>query len=252
MSEQPTAQVSAERASAPAARRAADAQRGAGRLGAAGAGARVQGRRDRGRKSSSAAPARRRVDAIVDDLAKTFNAPRERIHADVVKLLALAGRQETAGALAVTDARHAARSARPARRADAPLSARLSLLLEPAGARPARRRTRHRDLGARVPRSGGARRVAGASLRRRAGGAARPRRHRQGRARGRALHQSDHLGGRAHAADLGRARRRRPRSRADFHPGQRARIRRPYRRLQRRFGAQARARRRSGASSACR
>ena len=28
------------------------------------------------------------VDAIVDDLAKTFNAPRERIHADVVKLLA--------------------------------------------------------------------------------------------------------------------------------------------------------------------
>ena len=28
------------------------------------------------------------VAAIVDDLAKTFNAPRERIHADVVKLLA--------------------------------------------------------------------------------------------------------------------------------------------------------------------
>jgi pyrroloquinoline quinone biosynthesis protein D len=28
------------------------------------------------------------VDAIVDDLTKTFNAPRERIHADVVKLLA--------------------------------------------------------------------------------------------------------------------------------------------------------------------
>ena len=27
------------------------------------------------------------VDEIVDDLAKTFNAPRERIHADVVKLL---------------------------------------------------------------------------------------------------------------------------------------------------------------------
>ena len=25
--------------------------------------------------------------AIVDDLAKTFNAPRERIHADVVKLI---------------------------------------------------------------------------------------------------------------------------------------------------------------------
>jgi pyrroloquinoline quinone biosynthesis protein D len=28
------------------------------------------------------------VDAIVDDLAKTFNAPRERIHVDVMKLLA--------------------------------------------------------------------------------------------------------------------------------------------------------------------
>ena len=27
------------------------------------------------------------VDAIVDDLAKTFNAPRERIHADAGKLL---------------------------------------------------------------------------------------------------------------------------------------------------------------------
>ena len=27
------------------------------------------------------------VSAIVDDLAKTFNAPRERIHTDVVKLL---------------------------------------------------------------------------------------------------------------------------------------------------------------------
>ncbi len=27
------------------------------------------------------------LDAIVDDLAKTFAAPRERIHADVVKLL---------------------------------------------------------------------------------------------------------------------------------------------------------------------
>jgi pyrroloquinoline quinone biosynthesis protein D len=27
------------------------------------------------------------VDAIIDDLAKTFSAPRERIHADVVKLI---------------------------------------------------------------------------------------------------------------------------------------------------------------------
>ena len=27
------------------------------------------------------------LDAIVDDLAATFNAPRERIHADVTKLL---------------------------------------------------------------------------------------------------------------------------------------------------------------------
>jgi pyrroloquinoline quinone biosynthesis protein D len=28
------------------------------------------------------------LSAIIDDLAKTFNAPRERIHADVSKLLA--------------------------------------------------------------------------------------------------------------------------------------------------------------------
>ncbi len=27
------------------------------------------------------------IEQIVDDLAKTFNAPRDRIHADVVKLL---------------------------------------------------------------------------------------------------------------------------------------------------------------------
>jgi pyrroloquinoline quinone biosynthesis protein D len=27
------------------------------------------------------------LETIVDDLAKTFNAPRERIHADVVKLI---------------------------------------------------------------------------------------------------------------------------------------------------------------------
>jgi pyrroloquinoline quinone biosynthesis protein D len=29
------------------------------------------------------------LEAIVDDLAKTFNAPRERIHADVVKLIGM-------------------------------------------------------------------------------------------------------------------------------------------------------------------
>ena len=50
-------------------------------------------------------------------------------------------------------------------------------------------------------RGGGARRVAGASLRRRARRAARPRRDHQGRARGRALHQSDHLGRRHHRQD---------------------------------------------------
>jgi pyrroloquinoline quinone biosynthesis protein D len=27
------------------------------------------------------------LDAIVDDLARTFSAPRERVHTDVVKLL---------------------------------------------------------------------------------------------------------------------------------------------------------------------
>jgi pyrroloquinoline quinone biosynthesis protein D len=29
------------------------------------------------------------LETIVDDLAKTFNAPRERIHADVVKLIGM-------------------------------------------------------------------------------------------------------------------------------------------------------------------
>ena len=42
---------------------------------------------------------------IVDDLAKTFNAPRERIHADVNKLLARLGRKEAPGALAWRDAK---------------------------------------------------------------------------------------------------------------------------------------------------
>ncbi len=39
-------------------------------------------------RSSSAAPATRRSNEIVDDLAKTFNAPRERIMTDVSNMLA--------------------------------------------------------------------------------------------------------------------------------------------------------------------
>ena len=70
------------------------------------------------------------------------------------------------------------------------------------------RRARHRDLGARVPRGGGARRAAGAPVRRRAGRAARSRRDRRRRACGRPLHQPHHLGGRHHRQDARRARRR--------------------------------------------
>ena len=61
-------------------------------------------------------------------------------------------------------------AARPSRRADAPLSARLSLLLQSARARPARKTSSTPQTWARVfTRGRGARRPAGASLRRRAG-----------------------------------------------------------------------------------
>ena len=57
----------------------------------------------------------------------------------------------------------------------------------------------------------------------------------RGGARGRPLHQSDHLGGRHHGRDAEAARGGGPRSRADFDPGQRAAERRPHRRLRRRL-----------------
>jgi uncharacterized radical SAM superfamily Fe-S cluster-containing enzyme len=47
----------------------------------------------------------------------------------------------------------------------------------------------------------------------------------------RPLHQSDHVGGRHHGANTGSPRRSRPRSCADFDPGQRAGKRRSHRRL---------------------
>ena len=45
------------------------------------------------------------LDAIVDDLAKTFNAPRERILADVTGDVARARRQEAAGAVMAANGR---------------------------------------------------------------------------------------------------------------------------------------------------
>ena len=60
----------------------------------------------------------------------------------------------------------------------------MPLLLQPARARARQQRARHRDLAARVQRGGGARRAAGAFLRRRADGAPRPRRARRATPRG--------------------------------------------------------------------
>ena len=77
--------------------------------------------------------------------------------------------------------RNGAQAARSARRAHPPLSARLPVLLEPARARCERGRTRHRDMGAGVPRSGAAWRPAGAFVGRRARCAPRSRgRYRRG------------------------------------------------------------------------
>src|SRR5262252_5583580 len=67
----------------------------------------------------------------------------------------------------VIEFRNGAQAARPARRADPPLSARLPVLLQPARARCEGRRARHRDLGARLRRGGCARCPAGASVARR-------------------------------------------------------------------------------------
>ena len=109
---------------------------------------------------------------IVDDLVTTLHGaarayPRGRHHA-----VARAGGQEVPGAVThrgIDRTHNVAQAARPPGRADAPLSARLPLLLEPARARRPRGRARHRDLATGLPRGGRARRTAGASLRRRAG-----------------------------------------------------------------------------------
>src|SRR6516225_2740929 len=57
-------------------------------------------------------------------------------------------------------------SARASGRAHASLPARLSLLLEPIGARPAGDRARYLDLGQSLSRGGGTRSIAGPSVRR--------------------------------------------------------------------------------------
>src|SRR6516164_6626999 len=68
----------------------------------------------------------------------------------------------------VIEFRNGAQAARPARRADPPLSARLPVLLQPARARRERGRARHRDLDTRLWRGGGAWCPAGALVARRA------------------------------------------------------------------------------------
>ena len=89
---------------------------------------------------------------------------------------------------------NAAQAARPPGRADAPLSARLSLLLEPARARRPRGASSTprpgRACSARRPRSACCRCICPAASRR----AARPRGHHRRRPCRRPLHQSHHLG----------------------------------------------------------
>ena len=147
------------------------AERGPWRLDVAGAGARVQGRSDRGRDHQALHRARRRSTAIVDDLAAAFSAPRDRIAADVTAMLARSRRQDACWScdVASAPAPPLPTAARPAGGADASLPARMPLLLQPARARPPRRRARRRDLGPRVQGSGRARRAAGPPVGRRAG-----------------------------------------------------------------------------------
>ena len=153
------------------------------------------------------------LDAIVDDLAKTFNAPRERIHTDVSEA-ARAGwpRRNCWSCDVVRDWRQSRRRL-PSRsgcsgRADAPLSARLSRIA------PIRWRSSSATTsstprpGSRVFKEAAALGVLQVHL---SGGEPGARRDLVEiaalRARGRALHQSHHLGRRhhhAHHARLGR------------------------------------------------
>ena len=164
--------------------------------------------------------------AIVDDLAKTFNAPRER---SATRAMLRAWPTSAVGiAWLRTSARgeqrrscwscRVSRASTDAQRSDRAASP-LGLLAElthrcplgcPYCSNPLALEPRADELDtatwARVFReAAGARRAAGASVRRRAGCAARSRRDHGGRARGRPLHQSDHVGGRHHAADAWRA-----------------------------------------------
>ncbi len=103
-------------------------------------------------------------------------------------------------------------------------------------------------MGARVWRGSRSRRAAGASVRRRTGRAARPRRDCRIGARGRALHQPHHLRRRHHDADHARPLGGRARSRPGLDPGFGCGFGRPYRRLPGRVPAQARPCRGSGAA----
>ena len=112
-----------------------------------------------------------------------------------------------------------------ARRADASLPAAVPLLLEPARARAARPASSTRRPGCRVlRRGGGARRAAGAFLRRRADGAARPRRARSRRAARAGLYTNLITSGvTLDERGVGRAGRGRARPRAAQLPGRRGR-----------------------------
>ncbi len=167
----------------------------------------------------------RTLDAIIDELAQQFAAERAVIAADVAEMLAEL-RDKAAG-----DRMTRARSARHAGGAHPSLPARLPLLLEPARARGPARRARHRDLGARVPRGGRARRAAGASLRRRAGLAARPARdHRSGARWPGSTPTSSPRASASTARGLRGLARGRARPRAGLDPGRRAGIGRSHRR----------------------
>src|SRR6516162_3252876 len=173
-------------------------------------------------------------EAIIDDLAAAFKAPRERILTDVTAMCRastsitslhkktwMAG-QTPAVTLGKNEKRNGGRRrkiAQPARlvgRVDASLPAWLSLLLEPARTGTTRRRARYPNLGARVQGSRRPGRPASSSVGRRARRAARSCRDHGSRARVRPLHQSDHVRGRHYRRDIAQACRHGPRPRADL------------------------------------
>ena len=170
-------------------------------------------------KFSSAAPARRRSTTIVDDLAADLQSAARAHPCRRDQAARRSRREETAGAL----------TWRPA----ASLTKPLGLLAElthrcplgcPYCSNPLALEKRDDELDtatwSRVfGEAAGARRAAGASVRRRARRAARPRRDRRVGARGRALHQPDHVGRRHHHADHARPLGGRARPRPGLDPG---------------------------------